>query len=88
MSSKPSPRNSAQSMLAGLVGRGEEVFGVFLEELGRTPRCASRSARHSSAPSTRNAPSTECDGAVGVERAVARRLHRILTKIENLQGAL
>jgi hypothetical protein len=90
MSSKPSPRSQAQSMLAGLVGRGEEVFGVFLEELGKNPK-------------VREQVGKTLERAVDAKRAVDKNMqtvlsalnvpsradfHRVLTKIENLQGSI
>jgi len=90
MSSKPSPRSQAQSMLQGLVGRGEEVVGVFLEELGRNPK-------------VREQVGKTLERAVDAKRAVDKNMqtvlsmlnvpsradfHRVLTKIENLQGSI
>ncbi len=90
MPSKPSPRSQAQSMLAGLVGRGEEVFGVFLEELGKNPK-------------VREQVGKTLERAVDAKRAVDKNMqtvlsalnvpsradfHRVLTKIENLQGSI
>ncbi|MBX3026492.1 hypothetical protein KF840_16410 [bacterium] len=90
MSSKPSPRSQAQSMLASLVGRGEEVFGVFLEELGKNPKVRQQLGK-------------TLERAVDAKRAVDKNMqavlsalnvpsradfHRVLTKIEALQGSV
>jgi uncharacterized alpha-E superfamily protein len=90
MSSKPSPRSQAQSVLAGLVGRGEEVFGVFLEELSRNPKVRAQVGR-------------TLERAVDAKRAVDKNMqtvlsmlnvpsradfHRVLAKIEALQGSV
>lgn len=90
MSSKPLPRSQAQSVLAGLVGRGEEVLGVFLEELGRNPKVRAQLGR-------------TLERAVDAKRAVDKNMqtvlsmlnvpsradfHRVLAKIESLQGSI
>lgn len=77
-------------MLGSLVGRGEEVFGVFLEELGRSPRVREQLGK-------------TLERAVGAKRAVDKNMqtvlsvlnvpsradyHRVLTKIEALQGSV
>jgi len=90
MPSKPSPRNQAQSVLAGLFERGEEVVGVFLDELSRNPRVREQLGK-------------TVERAVGAKRAVDKNMqtllsvlnvpsradyHRVLTKIEALQGSV
>jgi uncharacterized alpha-E superfamily protein len=90
MSSKPSARKQAESVLASLVGRGEEVFGVFLEELGRNPKVRAQLGK-------------TIERAVDAKRAVDKNMqtvlsalnvpsradfHRVLTKIEALQGSV
>ena len=77
-------------MLASLVGRGEEVFGVFLEELGRNPKVREQLGK-------------TLERAVDAKRAVDKNMqtvlsmlnvpsradfHRVLTKIEGLQGSV
>lgn len=77
-------------MLAGLVGRGEEVFGVFLEELSRNPKVRAQVGR-------------TLERAVDAKRAVDKNMqtvlsmlnvpsradfHRVLAKIEALQGSV
>lgn len=77
-------------MLASLVGRGEEVFGVFLEELGKNPKVRQQLGK-------------TLERAVDAKRAVDKNMqavlsalnvpsradfHRVLTKIEALQGSV
>lgn len=90
MSSKSSARSQAQSVLAGLVGRGEEVLGVFIEELGKNPKVREQVGR-------------TLERAVDAKRAVDKNMqtvlsmlnvpsradfHRVLAKIEALQGSV
>jgi hypothetical protein len=90
MSSKPSARNEARSVLSGLFERGEEVVNVFLEELGRNP-------------SVRDQLGKTLERAVDAKRRVDRTTqtvlsalnvpsradyNRLLAKIESLQGSL
>jgi hypothetical protein len=90
MASKPSARGQAQSTLAGLFERGEEVMGVFLEELGRNPKVREQLGK-------------TLERAVGAKRAVDKNMqtvlsvlnlpsradyNRILSKIEALQGSI
>jgi hypothetical protein len=90
MSSKSSPRIEARSLLSGLYARGEEVVGVFLEELGKNPR-------------VRDQLGKTVERAVDAKRRVDRTAqtvlsalnvpsradyNRMLTKIEALQGSI
>ena len=90
MSSKPSARNEARSVLSGLFERGEEVVNVFLEELGKNP-------------SVREQLGKTVERAVDAKRRVDRTTqtvlsalnvpsradyNRLLAKIESLQGSL
>src|SRR5215472_14912814 len=90
MSSTPSARNEARSVLSGLFERGEEVVNVFLEELGRNP-------------SVREQLGKTLERAVDAKRRVDRTTqtvlsalnvpsradyNRLLAKIESLQGSL
>ena len=90
MASKPSPRHEARSVLSGLFERGEEVVGVFLEELGRNP-------------SVREQLGKTVERAVDAKRRVDRTTqtvlsalnvpsradyNRLLAKLEALQGSL
>ena len=77
-------------MLAGLIERGEEVVGVFLEELGKSPR-------------VREQVGKTVERAVDAKRRVDRTTqtvlsalnvpsradyNRLLAKVEALQGSL
>ena len=90
MASKPSARNEVRSMLSGLFERGEEVVGVFLEELGKNPRVREQLGK-------------TVERAVDAKRRVDRTTqtllsalnvpsradyNRLLAKIEALQGSL
>ena len=90
MSSKPLPRDEARSLLSGLYERGEEVLGVFLEELGKNPR-------------VRDQLGKTVERAVDAKRRVDRTAqtvlsalnvpsradyNRLLAKIEALQGSI
>jgi polyhydroxyalkanoate synthesis regulator phasin len=90
MSSKPSPRSQAQSMLTNLVDRGEEVFSVFVEELGKNPKVRAQLGK-------------TLERAVDAKRAVDKNMQtvlsllnvpsradfqRVMTKIEALQGSV
>ena len=90
MPSKPSPRSQAQSVLANLVDRGEEVISVFAEELGRNPKVRAQLGK-------------TLERAVDAKRAVDKNMqtvlsllnvpsradfHRVMTKIEALQGSI
>ncbi len=90
MSAKTSPRHEARSMLSSLVERGEEVVGVFLEELGKNPRVREQLGK-------------TVERAVDAKRRVDRTTqtvlsafnvpsradyNRLLAKIEALQGTL
>ena len=55
-------------MLAGLVGRGEEVFGVFLEELGKNPR-------------VREQVGKTLERAVDAKRAVDKNMQTVLSAL-------
>ena len=90
MPSKPSPRSQAQSVLANLVDRGEKVISVFAEELGRNPKVRAQLGK-------------TLERAVDAKRAVDKNMqtvlsllnvpsradfHRVMTKIEALQGSI
>jgi len=90
MSSKPSPRSQAQSMLQGLVGRGEEVVSVFLEELGRNPKVREQVGKTlERAVDAKRAVDKNMQTVLSVLNVPSRAdFHRVLTKIENLQGSI
>jgi hypothetical protein len=90
MSSKPSARREARSLLSGLYERGEEVVSVFLEELMRNPRVSEQLGR-------------TVERAVDAKRRVDKNMqtvlsvlnlpsradyNRVLAKIDVLQGSL
>ncbi len=90
MASKPAPGSDARSVLAGLIERGEEVVGVFLEELGKSAR-------------VREQVGKTVERAVHAKRRVDRTTqtvlsalnvpsradyNRLLAKVEALQGSL
>ena len=90
MASKSSARNEALSMLSGLYSRGEEVVGVFLEELGRNPKVREQLGK-------------TVERAVHAKRQVDRNMQtilsalnvpsradysRLLAKLDALQGSL
>lgn len=77
-------------MLASLVDRGEEVFSVFVEELTRNPKVRAQLGK-------------TLERAVDAKRAVDKNMqtvlsmlnvpsradfHRVMTKIEALQGSV
>jgi hypothetical protein len=90
MPSKPSPRSQAQSMLASLVGRGEEVFGVFLEELGKNPKVREQLGKTlERAVDAKRAVDKNMQTVLSVLNVPSRAdFHRVLTKIEALQGSV
>jgi hypothetical protein len=90
MASKPSARSEARSLLSGLYERGEEVVGVFLEELTKNPR-------------VRDQLGKTVERAVDAKRRVDKNMqtilsvlnvpsradyNRVLAKIDVLQGSL
>jgi hypothetical protein len=90
MSSKPSPRSQAQSMLTSLIGRGEEVFGVFLEELGKSPKVREQLGKTlERAVDAKRAVDKNMQTVLSVLNVPSRAdFHRVLTKIEALQGSV
>lgn len=90
MSSKPSPRSQAQSVLTSLIGRGEEVVGVFLEELGKNPKVREQVGKTlERAVDAKRAVDKNMQTVLSVLNVPSRAdFHRVLTKIEALQGSV
>lgn len=90
MSSKSSARSQAQSVLSSLVGRGEEVFGVFLEELSRNPKVREQLGKTlERAVDAKRAVDKNMQTVLSVLNVPSRAdFHRVLTKIEALQGSV
>jgi hypothetical protein len=90
MSSKPSARSQAQSVLSGLVGRGEEVLGVFLEELGKNPKVREQVGRtFERAVDAKRAVDKNMQTVLSMLNVPSRAdFHRVLAKIEALQGSV
>mgnify|MGYP007080254539 CR=1 FL=1 len=90
MSSKPSARGPAQSTLSGLFERGEEVMGVFLEELGRNPKVREQLGKTlARAVGAKRAVDKNMQTVLSVLNLPSRADHnRILAKIEALQGSI
>ncbi|MDX2170636.1 MAG: hypothetical protein SF182_26425 [Deltaproteobacteria bacterium] len=90
MPSKPSARSQAQSMLSGLFERGEEVVSVFLDELSRNPRVREQLGKTvERAVDAKRAVDKNMQAVLGVLNVPSRAdYHRVLTKIEALQGSI
>jgi hypothetical protein len=90
MSSKPSPRNEARSMLSGLLERGEEVVGVFLEELGRNPRVREQVGKtfERAVDAKRRVDRTTQTVLSALNVPTRADYNRLLAKLEALQGSL
>ena len=90
MPSKPSARSQAQSMLSGLFERGEEVVSVFLDELGRNPRVREQLGKTvERAVDAKRAVDKNMQAVLSVLNVPSRAdYHRVLTKIEALQGSI
>jgi uncharacterized alpha-E superfamily protein len=90
MSSKRSAREEARSALAGLYERGEEVVGVFLEELSRNPRVRDQLGRTlERAVDAKRRVDKNMQTVLSVLNVPSRAdYNRVLAKIEALQGSL
>jgi hypothetical protein len=90
MASKPSPRNEARSMLSGLLERGEEVVGVFLEELGRSPRVREQLGKtvERAVDAKRRVDRTTQTVLSALNVPSRADYNRLLAKLEALQGSL
>jgi hypothetical protein len=90
MSSKPSPRHEARSVLSGLFERGEEVVGVFLEELGKNPRVREQLGKTvERAVDAKRRVDRTTQSVLSVLNVPSRAdYNRLLAKLEALQGSL
>ncbi|MGH7786315.1 MAG: hypothetical protein ACRERC_05575 [Candidatus Binatia bacterium] len=90
MPSKTSARNQAQSVLSGLIERGEEVVSVFLEELGRNPRVREQLGKTvERAVDAKRRVDKNMQTVLSVLNVPSRAdYNRVLAKIEGLQGSM
>jgi len=90
MASKSSPRSEARSMLSGLYERGEEVLGVFLEELGKNPRVREQLGKtvERAVDAKRRVDRTAQTVLSALNVPSRADYNRLLAKIEALQGSL
>lgn len=90
MASKSSPRSEARSMLSGLLERGEEVVGVFLEELGRNPHVRDQLGRtvERAVDAKRRVDRTTQTVLSALNVPSRADYNRMLAKLEALQGSL
>jgi hypothetical protein len=90
MSAKPSARNEARSVLSGLYERGEEVVGVFLEELGRNPRVREQLGKtvERAVDAKRRVDKTAQTVLSALNVPSRADYNRLLAKIEALQGSI
>ena len=90
MPSKTSARNEAQSVLSGLIERGEEVVSVFLEELSRNPRVREQLGKTvERAVDAKRRVDKNMQTVLSVLNVPSRAdYNRVLAKIEGLQGSM
>jgi hypothetical protein len=90
MAAKPSARNEARSMLSGLYERGEEVVGVFLEELTRNPRVREQLGKtvERAVDAKRRVDRTTQTVLSALNVPTRSDYNRLLAKLEALQGSL
>jgi hypothetical protein len=90
MSAKPSARNEARSLLSSLYERGEEVVGVFLEELGRNPRVREQLGKtvERAVDAKRRVDRTAQTVLSALNVPSRADYNRLLAKIEALQGSI
>ena len=90
MASKPSARNEAHSLLSGLYERGEEVVGVFLEELGKNPRVREQLGKtvERAVDAKRRVDKTAQTVLSAFNLPSRADYNRLLAKIEALQGSI
>src|SRR5215470_12415556 len=91
MSSKPeSARHEARSLLSGLYERGEEVVGVFLEELGKNPRVREQLGKtvERAVDAKRRVDRTAQTVLSALNVPSRADYNRLLAKLEALQGSI
>jgi hypothetical protein len=90
MASKPSARTEAHSMMSGLFERGEEVVGVFLEELSKNPRVRDQLGKtlERAVDAKRRVDRTTQSVLSALNVPSRADYNRLLAKIEALQGSL
>jgi hypothetical protein len=90
MTSKPSARAEAQNMIARLFERGEEVVGVFLEELlGNRNVREQLSKTAGRAAGAKKRVDQNMQALLSLLNVPSRAdYQRLLTKIEGLQGSM
>jgi hypothetical protein len=90
MSSKPSARAEAQNLLARLFERGEEVVGVFLEELVGSHNVADQLGKTvGRAAGAKKRVDQNMQAFLSLLNVPSRAdYQRLLTKIEGLQGSM
>jgi hypothetical protein len=90
MSSKPSARAEAQNMIARLFERGEEVVGVFLEELVGNRNTADQLGKTvGRAAGAKKRVDQNMQALLSLFNVPSRAdYQRLLTKIEGLQGSM
>ena len=90
MASKPSARNEARSMLSGLYERGEEVVGVFLEELTKNPRVREQLGKtvERAVDAKRRVDRTTQTVLSALNVPTRSDYNRLLAKLEAVQGSL
>lgn len=90
MTSKPSARAEAQNMVARLFERGEEVVGVFLEELLGSRNVADQLGKTvGRAAGAKKRVDQNMQALLSLFNVPSRAdYQRLLTKIEGLQGSM
>jgi hypothetical protein len=90
MTSKPSTRAEAQNMIARLFERGEEVVGVFLEELLGSRNVADQLGKTvGRAAGAKKRVDQNMQALLSLFNVPSRAdYQRLLTKIEGLQGSM
>ncbi len=90
MPAKPSPRTQAKTLVSTLLARGEEVLGVFLEELGRNQRVQERLGQTlSRAAEAKRAVDKNLETVLAALNVPSRADYKkLMAKIEALEGGL